>query len=94
MQRINDFLAEPDVPDWATTLIISSQYRNKQLRLSFEDSKFTWNNPETDELKHTQPCFILGPLSVKFPPGCLSLITGTTGSGKSALLLALLGGSS
>ena len=36
--------------------------------------------------------FVLGPLDVRFPKGLLSLISGPTGSGKSALLNALLGG--
>lgn len=36
--------------------------------------------------------FMLGPLSISFPLGKLSLVTGTNGSGKTALLSALLGG--
>jgi ABC-type cobalamin/Fe3+-siderophores transport system ATPase subunit len=40
------------------------------------------------------PCFELGPLDITFPKGKLTLVSGATGSGKSALLAALLGGQS
>ena len=47
-------------------------------------------------LKHGKPHakshFVLGPLDIRFPKGVLTILAGPTGSGKSAILHALLGG--
>lgn len=112
MQRIETFLKEDEVPDWATTLKRntadqkplppipsmlpqSSQFgRGKgkerdEMRVGFEKGIFTWSSITRGHL-HTP--FKLGPLNLNFPTGELSLISGATGSGKTALLLSLLGG--
>lgn len=54
--------------------------------LSFQDATITWPN----EYKG-QERFSLKNLSLEFPRGELSILTGPTGSGKSLLLLALAG---
>jgi hypothetical protein len=113
MQRIETFLKEDEVPDWATSLkrkptdrkplppLPSTSSRPSQLgrgkgkgkddetMVGFENGIFTWNVITRGRL-HTP--FKLGPLNLNFPTGELSLISGATGSGKTALLLSLLGG--
>ena len=86
MQRIEEFLREPEVPDWASSLKPSDAMSADDL--GFEDAAFQW-----DVAPRSEPSrFVLGPLDVRFPKGSLSLISGPTGAGKSALLNALLGG--
>lgn len=94
MQRIEAFLSENEVPDWATSLgqeLRTPSTRTKEL--GFSDATFEWET-RSDDSSDTAPRFQLGPLCIKFPLGALSVISGATGSGKSALLEALLGGKS
>ena len=89
MQRIEKFLAEPEVPDWASSLKTSrSPPPSTPGEIGFEDAVFEWDVAPRD----VQSRFRLGPLNIKFPREKLTLVSGATGSGKSALLAALLGG--
>lgn len=91
MQRLEEFLDEPEVPDWSSGLSprpIEPNPHNGQL--GFEGAVFRWQSlPRTTD---TPSRFQLGPLNVVFPKGKLTLIGGPTGAGKSALLSAFLGG--
>ncbi|TFK93706.1 P-loop containing nucleoside triphosphate hydrolase protein [Polyporus arcularius HHB13444] len=88
MQRIEKFLAEPEVPDWATSLKREAQTSSSaEAEVGFENATFEWDIATDDAPSR----FTLGPLDIKFPPGRLSLVSGPTGSGKSALLVAMLG---
>jgi hypothetical protein len=109
MQRIEAFLKEDEVPEWATSLkrkstegkplpalpSMSSQSpqpsrgKGKDVGIGFENGIFTWS---TFPRGHQDTPFKLGPLNLDFPTGELSLISGATGSGKTAVLLSLLGG--
>jgi len=106
MQRIEAFLKEDEVPDWASSLkrkntegkpqpSTSSQPSRDpgpgkdEMTVGFEKGIFTWNVVPRGR-QHTP--FKLGPLSLSFPVGKLSLVSGATGSGKTGLLLSLLGG--
>lgn len=112
MQRIETFLGEEEVPDWATSLKRKTADRKPLPPLpsassrpphpgrgkgkgkdgeivGFEKGIFTWSMV-TRGRPHAP--FKLGPLDLTFPIGELSLVSGATGSGKTALLLSLLGG--
>ena len=123
MQRIEKYLEEDEVEDWASAIKSAEQDldANEEERIGFTDALFRWHSrtpAETsnengasqpsegvvDEIASLLPdaelpptldagrsLFLLGHLSVSFPPGRLSLITGPTGSGKTSLLSALLG---
>ena len=111
MQRIEAFLKEDEVPEWASSLkrkategkplpalpLASSQPqqprrgKGKDTGVGFENGFFTWSVTSSGS-QHTP--FKLGPLNFDFPTGELSLVSGATGSGKTALLLSLLGGES
>ena len=89
MQRIEKFLNEEEVPAWASSLKRDAQSASiNDAEIGFEDASFEWDATKTE----TPSRFTLGPLDTRFPPGKLSLVSGPTGSGKSALLVAMLGG--
>lgn len=81
---------EEEVPTWASSIMGSALSPISNLKTGFADARFQWSVPE-EETRDT-PRFTLGPLNMSFPVGRLSLITGTNGAGKTALLSALLGG--
>lgn len=94
MQRIQDFLKEDEVPDWASTLSSAPMPNSSHLaddKIGFSEASFEWEEP-SDTAGSSPARFQLGPLDVVFPTGELTIISGATGSGKSALLAALLGG--
>ncbi|KAM0756114.1 P-loop containing nucleoside triphosphate hydrolase protein [Meredithblackwellia eburnea MCA 4105] len=82
IQRMESFLQEDDVAIHA-----SPDYRFKYgATLGFENVTAHWSQP----LESRQEPFTLQNLDFMFPEG-LSIVTGKTGSGKTSLLLTLLG---
>lgn len=96
----------PAVPDWVSSLKRSEHITKGPAKIAFENASFRWNSgkqaigatqakpsstasPEATEPGETY--FRLDNLSVNFPAGKLTVITGPTGSGKTAMLTALLG---
>jgi len=93
MQRIDGFLAEEEVPEWASSLsTVVSECGGDCSDVGFDNATFEWHG--APQRLAAESRFQLGPLDIKFPKGKLSLISGATGAGKSALLSALLGGQS
>lgn len=92
MQRMEHFLDESEVPDWASALKTaeSSTRQHEYQDVGFEDASFEWHSGAS-KAALSPARFQLGPLNLTFPQGKLSLVCGPTGSGKSALLTALLG---
>ncbi|KAJ7103247.1 P-loop containing nucleoside triphosphate hydrolase protein [Mycena belliarum] len=92
MQRIESFLAEEEVPEWASTLT-APKPDSPVGDIGFSAATFEWQVPSQSTPPRTSPTtrFQLGPIDVIFPEGKLTLVSGATGSGKTALLLALLG---
>ncbi|KAG2022883.1 ATP-binding cassette transporter [Coprinopsis cinerea AmutBmut pab1-1] len=96
MQRIEAFLSEDEVPDWASCFGQNVQPTSTK-EIGFSDAVFEWEKRKESGIQpdgsntSSAPRFQLGPLNVRFPAGALTIISGATGSGKSALLEALLG---
>jgi ABC-type uncharacterized transport system fused permease/ATPase subunit len=91
MQRIESFLGEVEVPAWASSFkIFDSDIHNPSTEIGFSTAIFEWHSVSKSDSSPAR--FRLGPLDINFPRGQLTLISGLTGSGKSAMLLALLGG--
>ncbi len=94
MQRIEEFLKEDEVPDWASTLSSDSvdpiTKQGGEMEIGFSDASFEWKESSCTDVVPSR--FHLGPLDVMFPAGKLTIVSGATGSGKSAFLVALLGG--
>ncbi|OCF78519.1 ATP-binding cassette transporter [Kwoniella mangroviensis CBS 8886] len=122
VKRIEDFLAEDEVPDWVCSLKRSSDPKHvAPTKIGFENASFRWNTGKQSDPSPLKPTttieppspqrststtavdstespqedeesyFTLSDLNVDFPIGKLSVITGPTGSGKTAILIALLG---
>jgi ABC-type transport system involved in cytochrome bd biosynthesis fused ATPase/permease subunit len=95
MQRINIFLQEEDVPKWVSSFTLSqqdSEHPSDSFNVTFHNASFQWHTGLSTDNGSTP--FTLGPLNIAFPKDKLTLVSGATGSGKSALLMALLGGTS
>ena len=94
MQRIQDFMKEDEVPDWASTLSNPMPNSSHVMddKVGFSEASFEWQDPSSGTAAPSPTRFHLGPLDVVFPTGKLTIVSGATGSGKSALLAALLGG--
>ncbi|KAG8934657.1 hypothetical protein FRC02_009484 [Tulasnella sp. 418] len=98
MRRMEQFLAEDEVEDWATSLkrdtneSASSTPSEQPARVGFGNATFEWHATDSSATSiEDHSAFRLTNISVDFPIGKLSLITGPTGSGKSSLFNALLG---
>ncbi|KAJ3535367.1 hypothetical protein NMY22_g6525 [Coprinellus aureogranulatus] len=91
MQRIEGLLKEDEVPIWACSLgrDSSAELSRHTTEVGFRDATFQWQT--TKDGVGVSSRFTLGPLSIVFPKDKLSIVSGATGSGKSALLQALLG---
>ncbi|KAF8707992.1 ABC transporter transmembrane region, partial [Rhizoctonia solani] len=95
MQRIQTFLDETEVEDWASSIKRPEEELDTEVvsnKVGFQEGNFVWHldpSETQDPKSHTN--FKLTDVTVEFPLGRLTLITGATGSGKSSLLAALLG---
>ncbi|KAJ8702162.1 hypothetical protein PTI98_000902 [Pleurotus ostreatus] len=88
MQRIETFLQEGEIPEWASSLA-TRESASSTPSIGITDGVFEWYTSSSD--KDGPARFQLGPINVDFAEGKLTLIVGPTGSGKSAFLAALLG---
>ncbi|CAE6522225.1 unnamed protein product [Rhizoctonia solani] len=93
MQRIQTFLDEAEVEDWASSIKRPDEALNTEAvsnEIGFQNASFVWHlNPS--EAQDPAQSFKLTDITLEFPLGRLTLITGATGSGKSSVLAALLG---
>lgn len=98
MQRIQAFLSEPEVEDWACGIKRDEETPGTPPdddKIGFRNASFRWHWNLTeleDPLERDNSTFMLSDITIDIPLGKLTLVTGVTGSGKSSLLAALLGG--
>lgn len=92
MQRIEEFLKETEVAVWACSLDrdVSIEDSQQGTKVGFREAMFEWDGKTVESEGPSRFC--LGPLNLAFPEGRLTIVSGATGSGKSAFLGALLGG--
>ncbi|KAJ7041090.1 hypothetical protein C8F04DRAFT_947402 [Mycena alexandri] len=104
LNRVAVYLAEDEVTAQAVSTLKHDSCQPSE-GLGFENASFCWNQVVTPSTSTSPPNmnsifniddvedrrFELTDLSVLFPEGKLSVITGPTASGKTALLLALMG---
>ncbi|KIM54250.1 hypothetical protein SCLCIDRAFT_1222221 [Scleroderma citrinum Foug A] len=95
--RMNDFLNDTELLDCYTTHNDRPQTFRPELDeysefIGFRDATFTWSEDSNGTLTPSKRKFNLcidG--EVLFKRGCINLVVGPTGSGKTSLLMALLG---
>jgi hypothetical protein len=75
MQRIEEFLAEPEVPDWASSLKATAAMFEVGEKVAFENASFEWHGLPSDSGVNLTPQFVLGPLNIEFRENELTLIT-------------------
>ncbi|RKP04919.1 P-loop containing nucleoside triphosphate hydrolase protein, partial [Thamnocephalis sphaerospora] len=94
-QRISEFLALPENSNYITTSAID----DGDERIALENAEFRWLPADGVAIDVTGASaggemaapFALRDINVSFVPGELNIIAGPTGSGKTSLLMALLG---
>ncbi|KAF2868418.1 ABC transporter type 1, transmembrane domain-containing protein [Massariosphaeria phaeospora] len=89
VDRIEEYLAEPET-DKYTQLKTREKDENGQPVIGFEEGTFSWGGTDMKD-KASADAFKLMDLDFKFKVGDLNVIVGPTGSGKTSLLMALLG---
>ncbi|KAJ7770817.1 hypothetical protein DFH07DRAFT_1057900 [Mycena maculata] len=98
LDRVNEFLHKTELLDSFTEkdpesaeFFVPADVAPKDI--GFRDATFAWSSEKTDDtLTPSKRKFLLkieGELL--FKPGCINLVVGPTGSGKTSLLMALLG---
>ncbi|KAJ7581129.1 P-loop containing nucleoside triphosphate hydrolase protein [Mycena floridula] len=87
LDRINDFLHDTELLDAYTNPGSVDDVRTNEKDIGFRNATFAWSADETE----TASQFKLHIDSLLFRTGCINLIAGPTGSGKTSILLALLG---
>ena len=104
-ERVADFLAEEEVDDDISSLKRGDVEQTTESNLlGLEHAFFRWNssdgqtgtdgstpNADSGSIPLGQVHFELHDINIIFPSGRLSIVTGATASGKTALLMALLG---
>lgn len=81
LDRISDFLEEPETSKYEQ---LSNERSDSSPLIGFENATFSWNSKSGNDFK-------LKNLNIAFKAGKLNVVIGPTGSGKTSLLLALLG---
>ncbi|KAH7912982.1 hypothetical protein BJ138DRAFT_1225912, partial [Hygrophoropsis aurantiaca] len=97
LDRVNSFLVDTElldeynkIDDRGMPLFIQQEVESSVI--GFRDAVFAWSNQSNGSLTPSKRQFTLRvDGSVFFQPGCINLIVGPTGSGKTSLLMALLG---
>lgn len=96
IDRIEKYLAEDEVSQPVDEECALSAQPSSEVLIGFKDATIAWPAAPTNDSSDTlnvgdQDSFILKDLNVIFPSNKLSLICGSTGSGKTLLMLSLLG---
>jgi ABC-type multidrug transport system fused ATPase/permease subunit len=89
VDRIEEYLNEPETEKYAQ-LVTRKKDENGQPIIGFTNGTFSWGGKDMKD-KASADAFKLMDLDVQFRVGKLNVVVGPTGSGKTSLLMALLG---
>lgn len=89
VDRIEEYLSEPET-DKYRQLISNNNDEDRSPIIGFENATFSWGGSDMTD-KTAADAFKLMDLDLKFRVGQLNVIAGSTGSGKTSLLMGLLG---
>ncbi|KAJ7578700.1 P-loop containing nucleoside triphosphate hydrolase protein [Mycena floridula] len=88
LDRVNEFLHETELLDaYSGNASVDLALERNDKEIGFRNATFAWSASESEY----QTRFKLHIDELIFRPGCINLIVGPTGSGKTSVLLALLG---
>jgi ABC-type multidrug transport system fused ATPase/permease subunit len=90
IDRVEEFLSEEETEKYHQLKQPDEVDPNAPL-IGFGGASFTWGTKQQIAKKGMGSAFQLQDLNVEFVPGYLNVIAGPTGSGKTSLLMALLG---
>lgn len=90
IDRVDEFLAEEETEKYLQLKPIQDQDPDAPL-IGFTGGAFTWGSKKQIKNKGMGSAFQLQDLNIRFEPEALNIIAGPTGSGKTSLLMALLG---
>jgi ABC-type multidrug transport system fused ATPase/permease subunit len=89
VDRIEEYLLEPETDKYAQ-LITHKKDADGQAVIGFENGTFSWGGKDMAD-QAAADAFKLMELNLKFRVGKLNVVVGPTGSGKTSLLMGLLG---
>ena len=89
VDRVDEFLNEDETEKFVQ-LSKEPRYENGQMIIGFDKATFTWGGKNIPDDKQAQ-MFRMINLDIRFQIGRLNIVAGSTGSGKTSLLMALLG---
>ncbi|KAJ4353706.1 Transporter of the ATP-binding cassette (ABC) [Didymosphaeria variabile] len=89
VDRIEEYLNEPETEKYAQLVTHKKDAKGSPL-IGFERGTFSWGGKDLQD-KTAANAFKLMDLNLRFKVGDLNVIVGPTGSGKTSLLMALLG---
>ncbi|KAG0129773.1 P-loop containing nucleoside triphosphate hydrolase protein [Tuber indicum] len=90
IDRVEEYLSEEETEKYHQLKQPDEVDPNAPL-IGFKDATFSWGNRKQIKNKGMGSAFQLQDLNIEFSPGYLNVIAGPTGSGKTSLLMALLG---
>ncbi|KAJ7041996.1 multidrug resistance-associated ABC transporter [Mycena alexandri] len=94
LDRLDDFLRQTELLDVCSDESTSNSFplSDDNDTIGFTDAAFSWSTGDTTPTGANQPRFLLRiDGSLFFKRNCINLIVGPTGSGKTSILMALLG---
>ncbi|KII93466.1 hypothetical protein PLICRDRAFT_35686 [Plicaturopsis crispa FD-325 SS-3] len=98
LDRLEEFLVDTELLDNFTKTnetavqLFGEDLEENEDKIGFRDAVFSWSNDSTGAQTPSKRKFLLRVEDeVLFRRGCINLITGPTGSGKTTMLMALLG---
>ncbi|KAF8533369.1 P-loop containing nucleoside triphosphate hydrolase protein [Trichophaea hybrida] len=89
VDRVEEFLSEEETEKYHQ--LSHSKDDPEAPLIGFKDASFSWGSRQQAATKGTIGAFQLQDLNIEFIPRQLNIIAGATGSGKTSLLMALLG---
>ncbi|KAF4627468.1 hypothetical protein G7Y89_g10688 [Cudoniella acicularis] len=89
VDRVEEFLNEEETEKYEQLGHDSLDEDGNQM-IGFQNATFSWGGKEASS-EETSDAFRLMDLDIKFEIGALNIVAGPTGSGKTSLLMALLG---
>lgn len=91
VDRVEEFLSEEETEKYLQLRHDDNDCDGDAPLIGFKAASFTWSSRHQPATQATSSAFQLQDLTVEFVPGQLNIVAGATGSGKTSLLMALLG---